>query len=277
MLCIQQKRLCLSGSPAYGLADAYSDIDVVMFWQEIPSDDERIKIGQRYGHVHVIDSFNHVAEFSLQDATEVLHIGDNKLKLDITHKSIAAQNQMIDEVTIGLDTNPTKLAQIRNISNGVEIKGETVFDTWRNRYHPMPSALVEKLLDKYLHFWAYQPLQKLVIERNDPLFARQLMSDSCEKIIKAVCVMNGQYPPDKSKHLNYLLKGLEHPSATYERIQQICHYPVEQAHNILKSLIEDVFDCADHSGYETNRARQHFATVRHANREAITIIKEQGL
>ena len=269
--------MVLVGSPAFGLADAYSDIDVVMFWHDIPSDDERTKIGQSYAHVHVVDSFNHQAEFSLQDAAEVLHAGDNKLKLDITHKSIAAQNQMIEEVVAGLDTNLKKLVQIRNIDKGIVFKGKSQFEIWRNSYHPMPFALAEKLLAEYLHFWAYQPLQKLVIERDDPLFARQLMNDSCEKIIKALCVMNGQYPPDKSKHLSYLLKGLEQASATYERIQQICHYPLDQAHHSLKSLIEDVFDWADHFGYDTHKARQHYATVRHANKEAITIIKEQGL
>lgn len=267
--------IVLVGSPAFGLADAYSDIDVVMFWHEIPSDDERIQIGKTYGHLHVVDSFNYQAEFSLQDAAEVIYIGENKLKLDITHKSITAQTQMIEEVVVGLDTNIMKLVQIRNISSGIILKGDDLLENWRNRYQMMQPALAEKLIASYLHFWAYQPLQKLIIERSDTLFARQLMGDSCEKIIQALCVMNGEYPPDKSKHLQYLIKGLEQPSMTYERIQQICNYPIQEAHSILKSLIEDVFDCADTFEYDTRNARQHYATVRHANNEALTGIKEQ--
>lgn len=265
--------IVLVGSPAFGLADAYSDVDVVMFWEEVPSDDERIKIGQSYGHVHVVDSFNHQAEFSLQNAAEVIHLGESKLKLDITHKSITAQNQMVEEVLIGLDTNLKKLSQIRNISKGIVFKGQAIFDTWHNRYHPMPATLADKLIAQYLHFWAYQPLHKLVIERNDSLFARQLMTGNCEKIVQAICVMNGEYPPDKSKHLQYLLEGLEQAPTTYERIQQVCNHPIEEAYPILKSLIEDTFDYADHFGYDTRKARQHYGTLRQANSEIITLEK----
>jgi len=263
------------GSPAFNLADAYSDLDLVMFWQEIPSDETRIEISKQFGQIHVVDSFNHEAEFSLQDAAEVIHIGENKLKLDITHKTIAAQTQMIEDVVTGLDDNRKKLAQIRNISRGVVLKGNDLLAEWRNHYEPMPEALKQKLLKTNLHFWAYHPLQKLVIERDDPLFARQLMSDSCEKIIVALCAMNGVYPPDKTKHLRYLLEGLEQPSETLDRIQKICNQPIMEAHTILNSLIEDIFDIADTFGYDTQKARTHYATERYANHEVITFSKEQ--
>lgn len=271
----EAEAIVLVGSPAFNRADAYSDLDIVMFWHEIPDDEARSKMSKHFGQIQVVDSFNHNAEFSLQDAAEVIHIGENNLKIDITHKLIVAQTQMIEDVVTRLDGNRRKLAQIRNISRGVILKGDDLLSEWRTRYQPMPGALIEKLLATYLRFQAYQPLQKLIIERNDVLFARQLMSDSCEKIIVALCLMNGVYPPDKTKHLHYLLERLDQASGTLERIQNICTQPIEEAHETLKALIEDVFDMADKFGYETLNARNHYATVRRANHQAITCSKEQ--
>ena len=72
---------------------AYSDLDIVMFWHEVPSDDARIQSGESFGRIHFIESFNHQAEFSLRSASEVIYVGENNLKVDITHKTIAAQTQ----------------------------------------------------------------------------------------------------------------------------------------------------------------------------------------
>ena len=81
--------IILTGSAAIGLAHAYSDIDIVMYWNQetLPQDEERFSIAESLGGTKIVlDPFDGKAEFSLQDVTETLYL--STLKVDITHKTV---------------------------------------------------------------------------------------------------------------------------------------------------------------------------------------------
>jgi len=184
---------------------------------------------------------------------------------------------MIRQVVEELDTDRAKMTLLHSLLHAIPLKGTDVVRIWREQLEPMPQALIEKMLPDYLHVWAYQVVQKLAVERNDLLFSRQLLAQTCEKLVVALCLLNREYPPFRMKHLEKLATALEHKPANFvKRIDEICNRPVQEALVISKSLVEECFDIAEQLGYELSAARTHYQTVRRATFEPIRL-KENDL
>ena len=268
----------LVGSPVMGLADVYSDIDMLMYWHDLPTEAERRALVDSLG--------GRITEFgdtsvepkddpALQSQSEAYVLGANDLKIDITHITIAAQQKMIDDVVVRYETHPYKLGALSGIKHSMALAGAELIAKWQTQIGLLPDALSHKLMQDYTQLWAYPVLEKVLIARDDVLYANRVMNDICEKVVYMLVVANAQYPPLRLKHLDWIIESLEHkPTNLLKRITQICSLSPTEALPIAVQLVEDTFNTVETRGYDINNARTHFKTERKANIQSISINKE---
>jgi hypothetical protein len=267
----------LVGSPVPGISDAYSDVDILMFWQVIPSEAERVTIAQSLGWRirDMGDSSVDANDLALQNHDDIFHLGANDLKIDITHKTTVSQQKMIDDVVLRYETHPYKLGAMYGIANGMALSGEALIAQWQDEIRLLPDALAHKLMQQYTQMWAHQPLRDILIQRDDVLYANRVINELCEKVVYMLVVANAQYPPIRLKHLHWIIESLEHkPTHMIERITQICSLSPAEALPIAVQLVEDSFNILTTQGYDINNARTHFNSERKANTQSISINKE---
>ena len=134
----------LVGSPAYGIADAYSDVDLLFFRDSIPPLSERIAIAENMGgNIREIDPPTQKDPALIRES-EVFYLGEHDLKIDITHKTIESQQQLIDDVIIHHETHDYKMGAIYGLSYIVTLSGDEIIDRWLGQIHPMTDALQQK-------------------------------------------------------------------------------------------------------------------------------------
>jgi hypothetical protein len=268
----------LVGSPVMGLADAYSDIDMLMYWHSIPTENERVAIAQSLGG-RIIElgdtSAEPKADPALQSQSEAYVIGEYDLKIDITHITIASQQKLIDDVVLRHETHEYKLGAVEGLSHCMALTGQAFIAKWQEEIRLLPDVLAHKLMRQYAQMWAQRPLRDMLIRRGDVLYASRALWDIAEKVVYMLVVVNGQYPPLRLKHLPWIIEALElKPTNMLERITQICSLAPAEALPIAAQLVEETFTIVAAQGYDINNARTHFNSARQANNERITLNEE---
>jgi hypothetical protein len=194
----------LVGSPVMGISDMYSDIDILMYWHSIPTENERVAIAQSLGG-RIVELGNTSVEPkddpALQSQSEAYVIGEYDLKIDITHITIASQQKLIDDVVLRHETHEYKLGAVEGLSHCLALTGQTLIAKWQDEIRLLPDALAHKLMRQYAQMWAQRPLQDILIQRGDVLYANRALNDIAEKVVYMLVVVHGQYPPLRLKHL----------------------------------------------------------------------------
>jgi hypothetical protein len=269
--------IMLVGSPVMGLSDAYSDVDILMFWDTIPDENIRRKlITSLSGRIREMrDGSPDANDPALQNLEDMFHLGAYDLKIDITHITIASQQKLIDDVVLRYDTHYYKMGAMYGLSHSMALSGESLIAKWQAEIRFLPDALKQKLMQQYTQMWAYPVLEKLLIARDDVLYANRIINEICEKVVYMLVIANAQYPPIRLKHLPYIIESLEHkPPNLLKRITQICSLSPTEALPIAVQLVEDSFNIITTLGYDINNARTHFKSERQANTQSISINKE---
>ena len=261
----------LVGSAANGLADAWSDLDLLMYWPTVPDVAIRHQIAERLGGVDISLETTTDDDFVLQSLGDTYRLGDNALKVDITHKTQASFEALIADVTQKYDLNDTKLGVLNGYMGGIAITGHDLIGQWRSQIGDLPMEMVQPLLDHYLKLTAYD-LVLMIVRRGDTLFARDLITGWCTAIIMALHVLNRQYPPLRPKHLATLCEMMTYqPANLAARIQRICDAPLNEAFDMAKPLIEETLNLIAKHGYDVSSARERFQQVRQPNHRPIDL------
>lgn len=268
----------LVGSPVMGIADAYSDIDMLMYWHTLPTEAERKATALRLNG-RIIEWGQTPSEpsddIALQSHFEAYVIGNDDLKIDITHITIESQQKLIDDVVLRYETHEYKLGAVEGLTHCMALTGHALIEKWQTQIGNPPQALRDKLMGRFSQMWAAQPLDVVLIQRGDVLYANRALNDIAEKVVYMLVVANGQYPPLRLKHLPWIIESLERkPTNMLERITQICNLPHAEALPIAVQLVEETFAIVAAQGYDINNARTHFKSERKANIESITLNKE---
>ena len=173
----------LVGSPVMGLANEYSDIDMLMYWHTIPTEAERVAIAQQLGG-RITELGDTSAEPkgdpALQSQSEAYVLGGHDLKIDITHITIASQQKLIDDVVLRLETHPYKLGAIEGLPHCMALIGHTLIKKWQDEIRLLPDALAHKLMRQYSQMWAQRQLRDILIRRGDVLYANRALFDIAE-------------------------------------------------------------------------------------------------
>lgn len=261
----------LVGSAANGLADAWSDLDLLMYWPTLPDAAIRQQIAERIGGSDITLDDTTDGDFALQSQGDTYRLGTNALKIDITHKTRASVEALIADVTLQHDLNEIKLGVLNGFMGGMAITGHGLISQWRDQIGDLPLEMIQPLLDRYLKLTAYD-LVLMIVRRGDVLFGRELITTWCRNILMALHVINRQYPPVRPKHLAALCSTMTyHPPNLADRIQAICDAPTNEALHIAKPLIEETLNLIAEHGYDVSAAQERFNQVRLPNHRPIDL------
>jgi predicted nucleotidyltransferase len=153
--------IALLGGVARGLGDKYSDLDIACFWNRAPTEAERqnamLQLEPLLGTSVFIRGFETHSAFPHPEHglfwEEVAYIGGDVtsgFKIDINHRTIAAMQQILDDVTLHLDTNGHKLETLYSIRRVISLHGASLIEKWQTQANIYPDALAEKLILMHL-------------------------------------------------------------------------------------------------------------------------------
>lgn len=230
------RAVIVHGSVARGRADAYSDLEISIFWQEAPSDEERRAAAERAGgrDIQLWPFYEPDGEYSGEYLVDGLHVGTGEFAVETI-------DSFLHDVVERYDTEVAKQILIAVIVYGFPLYGQDLVEQWRRRA-AYPDGLRDAMIREHLEV----DLSSLeMLARRDDLLTLYLRICAIEKAILGMLLgLNGIYLESPSfKWLRALTNEFPlAPPRLAERLSDVFRTEPLAAILELSRLVDEVYD-----------------------------------
>lgn len=228
--------VALIGSAARGWADAYSDVELGVFWRDEPREIDLQTLVERIGGTD-----RHSAGYD----APIQAWGEDYLlrgvKIDLGHWLTAAMNGIVTDVVEASDTALPKQTSVSALLNAVPLYGQTTIQPWQQRARVYPDALADKTIRQNISFSPMWMLRMLA-ERGDFPLVRRNLSTLAHKLFTLLCAVNRVYYPGHKWTPRILAGMAASPPDFVSRLDAALIAPLPCAVEEFEHLIHEVFD-----------------------------------
>jgi hypothetical protein len=222
----------LGGSVAQGVADAWSDVDTIVYWEEIDRDWLETPRAGADG-----ERFTWVEHYPGNACLEQYRFGP--VKADVAHVRLGWLDELVEETLSGRDLDTTSLDVMRGVEEAVVLFGEERYEPIRARVRDYPDALRRAMVERHLSFlpsWVYDSMGR---ERGDLVVFYEYVLATMRNVVGVLAGLNRVYvAPDKLKRIGAVVgrMALAPPDAA-RRLDALLDLPREDVRAELDDLV----------------------------------------
>jgi len=176
----------LGGSPARGLSDDYSDLDIVLYWKELD---------QAWLNQHHLEKFGcklaTVLDTPGQDSILEIYTLEG-LIVEIGHSSTAELTKEIETLT-NLSVVPPVINSIGGFLDALPLAGADHYRRMKAALPPYSKELATKVIERNLGFFWRGCLQNQGLARGEIMFVYDGISAMVKRIMNILAALNGLY------------------------------------------------------------------------------------
>jgi len=226
----------LSGSAAEGESDNYSDIDMMIYFDELPSDEaldaarlhnegsERIwRVGDR-------------AAGSLMEAYRVCGV-----EVQIVHVTVEAWERDMTTVLMEHQVDSPLQKALSGTLYGLPLHGDEWIAKWKMMAAAYPEALREKMVARYLNFFPVWAMEERFFSRDANLWFHQIRVETLQNLLGVLAGLNRvYYTTFQFKRTAAFVRQLEmRPSDLENRLEAALSAPCREAAGLLQELVRE--------------------------------------
>jgi hypothetical protein len=232
------KMVVLGGSPSKGLADRYSDLDVVVYWDRL--DRDWIGAGPLNGLLCERRAFSESPGTDI--CLESWFFGT--LKADFGHVTLEAWEEMAGEVTEKLSTDGGLQKSIQGFLDSIVLYGHDLAEEWKRRLSVYPEGLARKMVESNLRLYVRGCLLNQGWNRGERLFFYDGLCTMFKRILGILAGVNRVYftfdePRWVEQELHWMPLA---PADLWTRMKRALEAGGEEADRILEELIGETVE-----------------------------------
>lgn len=245
------KAAMVTGSTATGQADFYSDVEIFIYYDQLPPK-EILQLARQKNQgsepIRVFDGYNDgfFGEFYFTDGVQ-FQIGNTTI--EFWEADIAAILTKLDV------TSPLQKA-LSGMLDCIPLYGETLILQWKQQIADYPEALARAMIENYLDFFPIWALQEHLAVRDTTLFQHQIRLEIGQKLLGVLAGLNRlYYSTFQFKRMQQFISQMHiAPQNLYERLENLYHQEPLATTNQLKQLITEVVDLVEQQMPEIDTA-----------------------
>jgi predicted nucleotidyltransferase len=228
------RAILLTGSVAEGESDEHSDIDLITYFDELPSSDQLHKLRQEIG----ITNFQELARD--EDAFGEDYYVDG-VQCQVLYTTIRGWEQEMNSVLEKFDTSATAQKAMEGLLRGIPLHGANLIRGWQNRARSYPDDLAKAMVLTNLNFFPIWKVQDWVAARDMTLCVYETLVESSYHILAILAGLNRLYfSPFRFKRQHQFIKQLQiAPHNLAERLEDLFKLEYEAAVGELERLVEE--------------------------------------
>lgn len=181
------KMILIGGSPARGISDQYSDIDMIVYWDQIDAPFIASKPLLAVG-----GDFRFFLPFDQSGSGMELYYFDT-LIYECGHISLAAWDELVQTVHDRLEPNPHLLKSLEGFTDALPLYGAELYRSLRDSLPPYPDELARKIIKNNLGFFWPGCLLHQGLHRNEILYFYDGLCATCKRLLTIVAALNKVY------------------------------------------------------------------------------------
>jgi hypothetical protein len=231
----------VTGSAARGEADRYSDLDVVVYYEDVPSLDEldsdrEENGGEGKARRTVASDGSRVAE---------LHYVRG-VRCDISHLRIAAWEEKMAAVLEQHDAGSPIQDSLAGLLRALPLHGVDLIRGWQARAAHYPDELAAAMVQLHLRFYPRWLLEQMAAGRGDRVWLQELLLEQEKKLLGILCGLNRIYHHGEFKRLDRLIARMAIvPPELEERLLRVLRAEPLEAVGQVERLIQETLELVD--------------------------------
>jgi predicted nucleotidyltransferase len=243
------------GSVARRQSDTYSDLDLAVYYDAMPTEEE-IAAGRA--------ALGGTDRLRLPGATadaivDIFLVGG--VECQVMHCTVARIEADLDAVLREYQTDHERHAVVGGILDALPLFGGDVVAGWQARAAAYPDALARAVVRDHLKFWPHAVLARRIVPRDAPLYLHKALVDDAKMLLSALSGLNRLYPQLEFKRLAaYIARMRIAPPDLAARLTEALGAEPFAAVALLRGLIEETFALIERQmpDVDTSEARQRF-------------------
>jgi len=236
--------MLVGGSVGRGYPDRWSDLELGVFWRNLPQDDDLAETAERAAGR---DRRGWAYDAGEHAAAEEFWLGGpagQGLLVELQHQSLADAAALLDDLVGNTNPEPYLLTVASALNRGVILFGAAELEPLRERVASYPAQLAVAVAARHGqidNFWRWQ----MLAERGDLLGLRGHYAETAGRLSHLLFAVNRRWWPGQ-KWLLRELGSLPHlPAGIIDGLQAAASSPAAEAAAILTSLVESGYDLAE--------------------------------
>ncbi len=251
----EAKAAMVTGSTATGQADFYSDVEMFIYYDRLPSR-EQLQLARQQNRgsepIRIIDGYSEgfFGEFYFIDGVE-FQIGN--VTIAFWERDMATVLQEIDIIN-----SPQKA--LSGMLDCIPLYGEELISQWKRKIANYPDALAIAMVKKHLDFFPIWALQEHLATRDTTLFQHQIRLTAGQNLLGVLAGLNRlYYSTFQFKRMRQFIEQMKiAPENLYMRLESLYHQEPLSAANQLKELVAETVELVELHlpEIETSKVRQ---------------------
>lgn len=240
----------LGGSVAQGVADRWSDIDTLVYWDAIDRDWLETPRAAANG-----ERFTWLEHYPGNACLEQYRFGT--VKVDVAHVRLGWLDELIDGVLSGENTDTTSLDVLRGVQEAIVLFGAERYEPIRARVLDYPDALRRSMVEAHLKFspsWIYDGMGR---DRGDLVVFYEYVLATMRNVVGVLAGLNRVYvAPEKLKRAGAVVAHMElTPPNAAARLDALLDLPREQVKPELDDLVARTLELVEEHLPEVDTTR----------------------
>jgi hypothetical protein len=183
----QTRALIVTGSAAEGVSDFYSDIDTIIYYDELPSEEAlQAACEQNQGEGRRV--FGERETGSFFESYRV-----HGVECQFAQGTVAGWEQEIAQVLEQLDVATPIQKALSGMQEAIPLYGEPLVRQWQSRLANYPDTLAEAMVKHFLTFFPVWGISHYFIARDATWWLHQILVEAEEHILGVLAGLNRLY------------------------------------------------------------------------------------
>lgn len=226
----------LTGSVAEGIADEHSDIDMGLFFDELPSEIELVRVRRELDPnppKWILGSYDE-GEFAVS-----IRMDDVEVQYGISPTSM--QDRYVEELLEGKYLKGPEQKIAMGTLFAIPLHGEEIVEGWRRKFRSYPDELADKMIAAHRPARNIAELYEKIEDRDCELWQRRELVDLAYNICGMLAGLNRKWHADfQFKRLRRFCDDLEiAPDELAKHIETMVNAPIPLAVVVGQSLLDE--------------------------------------
>lgn len=195
--------ILLTGSAALGLADRYSDLDLICYHDSPPTEDATVRARA------ALDATGFIPIGSQEHGQFAEQFAVDGVVCQVAHTTIAAWEAEMRAVLEDLDVTAPIQKAMTGLVDGIPLHGEAVLSAWKARVENYPDALARAMIAHHLRLFPIWYIAPSLPARDAMVWVQQILVEGAQHLLGILAGLNRRYYSEfQFKHMRAFVAGL---------------------------------------------------------------------
>jgi hypothetical protein len=236
------KAVMVTGSVAERLCDEYSDCDVMLYYDELPSEEELGLARQHNQGVELVEILGDRQNGAFGETFQV-----NGVECQFAHTAIALWEKEMASVLEEFNVPSPIMKMLYGISICIPLHGDALIGQWKAKVANYPDRLAQTMVEKHLQFFAVWGMQEKLARRDTTLWYYQILVESAQNLLGVLSGLNRlYYSTFQFKRMSRFIEQMKiAPENLGDRLEKLFHQPSSIAVLQLEALVRETIQLVE--------------------------------